>query len=54
MEGFTTESKIELFRQMLSCCHMLLLAEYDAQLHRIGKDFSLPIGRRFCLRTGST
>jgi AraC-like DNA-binding protein len=36
MEGFTTESKIELFRQMLSCCHMLLLAEYDAQLHRIG------------------
>ena len=36
MEEFTTESKIELFRQMLSCCHMLLLAEYDAQLHRIG------------------
>ena len=36
MEGFTTEEKIGLFRQMLSCCHMLLLAEYDPQLHRIG------------------
>lgn len=36
MEGFTTEGKIELFRQMLSCCHMLLLAEHDPQLHRVG------------------
>ena len=36
MEGFTTEEKIVLFREMISCCHMLILAEYDAQLHRIG------------------
>ena len=36
MEGFTTEEKIALFREMISCCHMLLLAEYDALLHRIG------------------
>lgn len=36
MEGFTTEEKIGLFRQMLSCCHMLLLAEHDPQLYRIG------------------
>ena len=36
MERFTTEEKIALFREMISCCHMLLLAEYDALLHRIG------------------
>ena len=36
MEGFTTEEKIALFREMISCCHMMLLAEYDALLHRIG------------------
>ena len=36
MEGFTTESKIEMFRQMLSCCHMLMLLDYDPLLHRVG------------------
>ena len=36
MEGFTTEEKIVLFREMISCCHMLILADYDPLLHRIG------------------
>ena len=36
MEGFTTEEKIALFREMISCCHMMLLAEYDALLYRVG------------------
>ncbi len=36
MEGLTTEEKIALFREMISCCHMMLFAEYDALLHRIG------------------
>lgn len=31
-----TEEKIALFREMLSCCHKLLLTGYDPQLHRIG------------------
>ena len=36
MEGLPTEEKIALFREMLSCCHMLMLLDYDPLLHRIG------------------
>ena len=36
MEGLPTEEKIALFREMLSCCHMLMLLDYDPLLHRVG------------------